>query len=92
MPSAPESRRPCFVLTVLRHALLELTAVFLPRAGRTLASRRDGWNELLAASFVTLAVAIPKLIAVAVWEVQVWPRLVAAASPPLSAHRGLPFR
>ena len=40
------------ILTVLPHALLELTAVFLPLAAWLIASRRDEWEELLAATFV----------------------------------------
>lgn len=69
------------VLTVLPHALLELTAVFLPLAAWTIASRRDEWDQLLAATVVTVLVAIPMLLASAVWEVQVWPYLLRAASP-----------
>lgn len=69
------------VLTVMPHALLELTAVFLPLAAWTIASRRDEWDQLLAATLVTVLVAIPMLIASAVWEVQVWPHLLRAASP-----------
>ncbi|HEX2358702.1 MAG TPA: hypothetical protein VHH72_02670 [Solirubrobacterales bacterium] len=69
------------VLTVLPHALLELTAVFLPLAAWTLAGRRDEWDQLLAATAVTVTVAIPMLIASAAWEVHVWPHLLRAASP-----------
>ena len=69
------------VLTVLPHALLELTAVFLPLAAWTIASRRDEWDQLLAATAVTVLVAIPMLLVSAVWEVQVWPILLRAASP-----------
>jgi uncharacterized membrane protein SpoIIM required for sporulation len=69
------------LLTVLPHALLELTAVFLPLAAWTIASRRDEWDQLLAATIVTVVVAIPMLVASAVWEVHVWPHLLRAASP-----------
>lgn len=69
------------VLTVLPHALLELTAVFLPLAAWTIASRRGEWDQLLAATAVTVLVAIPMLLASAVVEVQVWPHLLRAASP-----------
>ncbi len=69
------------VLTVLPHALLELTAVFLPLAAWTIASRRDEWDQLLAATVVTVAIAIPMLIASAAWEVHVWPYLLRSASP-----------
>jgi hypothetical protein len=69
------------VLTVLPHALLELTAVFLPLAAWTIASRRDEWDQLLAATVVTVTIAIPMLVVSAVWEVHVWPYLLRAASP-----------
>ncbi|MGZ5311203.1 MAG: stage II sporulation protein M [Solirubrobacterales bacterium] len=69
------------VLTVLPHALLELTAVFLPLAAWTIASRRDDWDQLLAATAVTVTVAIPMLIASAVWEVHVWPLILRGVSP-----------
>lgn len=69
------------VLTVLPHALLELTAVFLPLAAWTIASRRDEWDQLLAATVVTVTIAIPMLIASAVWEVHVWPSILRAVSP-----------
>ena len=69
------------VLTALPHALLELTAVFLPLAAWTLASRRDEWDQLLAATLVTVTMAIPMLLVSATWEVHVWPYLLQAASP-----------
>lgn len=69
------------VLTVLPHALLELTAVFLPLAAWLIASRRDEWNELLAATFVTVAIALPMLIVSALGELYLWPELLRAASP-----------
>jgi hypothetical protein len=67
--------------TALPHALLELTAVFLPLAAWTIASRRDEWDQLLAATFVTVGVAIPMLLVSATWETYVWPYLLRAASP-----------
>jgi hypothetical protein len=69
------------VLTALPHALLELTAVFLPLAAWTLASRREEWDQLLAATLVTVTMAIPMLLVSATWEVHVWPYLLQAASP-----------
>jgi Stage II sporulation protein M len=58
------------------HALPELTALFLPLAAWTLASRRGEWNQLLAATFVTTAVALPVLAASAIVEVYVSPHIV----------------
>lgn len=72
------------VLTVAPHALLELTAVFLPLAAWTIASRNDRWNELLAATLVTVAIAIPMLIVASAWENLVWPELLELASPVLA--------
>lgn len=69
------------VLTVLPHAVLELTAVFLPLAAWTIASRRGHWHDLLAATFATVAVAIPMLLLASTWESFVWPRLLELASP-----------
>jgi hypothetical protein len=69
------------ILTVLPHALLELTAIFLPLAAWLVASRRDEWEDLLAATFVTVAVAIPMLLAAATVELYVWPQLLIETSP-----------
>jgi hypothetical protein len=69
------------ILTALPHALLELTAVFLPLAAWTIASRRSEWDQLLAATLVTATMAIPMLLVSATWEVHVWPSLLQAASP-----------
>jgi hypothetical protein len=69
------------MLTVLPHALSELTAVFLPLAAWTIASRRGEWGDLLAATVATVAVAIPALVLAALWEVYVWPQFLEAVSP-----------
>jgi uncharacterized membrane protein SpoIIM required for sporulation len=71
------------VLTVAPHALAELTAVFLPLAAWTIASRRNEWGNLLAATFATVAVAVPMLVVAAAWETLVWPTLLRNASPVL---------
>jgi Stage II sporulation protein M len=72
---------PILVLTVLPHALIELTAVFLPLAAWTIASRRDEWDQLLAATVVTVTMAIPMLFVAAAWEVHVWPQILDSLSP-----------
>jgi hypothetical protein len=64
------------LLGLLPHALPELTALFLPLAAWTLASRRGEWRNLLAATFVTVAVAVPVLIAAAAVETWISPRLL----------------
>ncbi len=71
------------IVTVLPHALIELTAVFLPLAAWLIASRRDEWADLLAATFLTVAIALPMLLVSASIEVTLWPRLLEAASPVL---------
>lgn len=69
------------IATVLPHALPELTALFLPLAAWLIASRRSEWNQLLAATFITVLLAIPVLIAAATVEVYLWPRILDAVSP-----------
>jgi hypothetical protein len=69
------------ILSVLPHALLELTALFLPLAAWLIASRRGEWNQLLAATFITVALAIPTLLLAATIEVYVWPHILQALSP-----------
>jgi uncharacterized membrane protein YccC len=64
------------MLTLLPHALPELFALFLPLAAWMVASRRGDWHELLAATFVTVAIAIPILLAAAAIEVWGWPTLL----------------
>jgi uncharacterized membrane protein SpoIIM required for sporulation len=56
-------------------------ALFLPLAAWTIASRRGRWEELLAATFATSALAVPVLVVTANIEVFVWPHLMRAASP-----------
>lgn len=62
------------------HAVPELTALFLPLAAWTVASRRGRWNELLAATFVTVAIAVPVILAAAAIETWVTPQLLLALS------------
>lgn len=69
------------ILTVLPHAIAELTALFLPLAAWLIASRRGEWNQLLAATFITVALAIPTLVVAATIEVYFWPHALEAASP-----------
>lgn len=69
------------ILSVLPHALPELTALFLPLAAWLIASRRGEWSQLLAATFITVALAIPALLVAATIEVYVWPRILTAISP-----------
>ena len=69
------------ILSVLPHAIPELCALFLPLAAWLIASRRGEWNQLLAATFLTVALAIPVLLASATIEVYVWPSILEAVSP-----------
>jgi len=74
------------LLTLLPHALPELLSLFLPLAAWIVASRRDDWQDLLAATAVTVAIAVPVLLAAAAVEIWVSPLLLSAVStenPPL---------
>ena len=66
------------LVVLLPHALIELTALFLPLAAWIIASRRGDWDQLLAATFVTVAIALPMLVFAALVEVYVSPRLLMA--------------
>jgi hypothetical protein len=68
-----------FLLLLLPHAVPELTALFLPLAAWIIASRRGDWDQLLAATFVTVAVAIPTLLLSVSLEVFLFPRLIEAS-------------
>jgi hypothetical protein len=69
------------VLSVLPHAIPELVALFLPLAAWLIASRRGEWDQLLAATMITVLIAIPTLIASAAIEVYVWPHILEGLSP-----------
>jgi hypothetical protein len=64
------------LLSLLPHAVPELCALFLPLAAWLLAARREAWSELLAATFVTAAIAVPVLLTAAAVEVWVSPHLL----------------
>lgn len=70
------------LVSLLPHALPELVALFLPLAAWILASRRGEWERLLAATLVTVSLAIPALIAAALWEVYGAPHLLTAIFGP----------
>jgi hypothetical protein len=72
------------ILSALPQALIELTALFLPLAAWILASRKGEWNQLLAATFVTVAIAVPMLLVAALIEVFLWPQILISVSPILS--------
>jgi len=65
------------LLGLLPHALPELTALFLPLAAWIIASRRERWDQLLAAAIVTVAIAVPVLVFTATWEVYVAPHILS---------------
>ncbi len=70
--------RPSYLLlTLLPHALPELAAIFLPLAACLIATARGTTNELLAATFVTVAIGLPTLLATAAIEVYLTPLLLA---------------
>lgn len=67
-----------FIVLLLPHALLELTGLFLPLAAWLIASRRGDWHQLLAATFVTTAIALVMVVAAALIETYVTPDLIRA--------------
>lgn len=66
------------LLVLLPHAIPELTALFLPLAAWIIASRRGEWEQLLAATVVTVALALPVLLVCAFFEVYAAPHLFGA--------------
>ena len=68
------------LLALAPHALPELVALFLPLAAWMIASRRGAWQDLLAATFVTVAIAVPVLLAAAAIEIWVSPHVLATIS------------
>jgi hypothetical protein len=66
------------LIALVPHALPELMALFLPLAAWMIASRRDDWHVLLAATVVTVAVAVPVLLASAAVELWLSPQLLLA--------------
>jgi Stage II sporulation protein M len=77
------------LLGVLPHAIPELIALFLPLAAWIIASRRGEWEQLLAATFVTVAIAVPILVLAAFVEVYVSPHLFTALThihPPIVGY------
>lgn len=74
------------LVCVLPHAIPELVALFLPLAAWIIASRKGEWEQLLAATLVTVAVAVPVLVVAAFVEVYVSPHLFATLTgihPPI---------
>jgi hypothetical protein len=69
------------LMAYLPHALLELMAVFLPLAAWLIASRRGNWEELLAATFVTVGIAVPVLVVAASIEVYISPLVLGLVIP-----------
>jgi len=55
---APATLLICY----LPHAIPELIALYLPLAAWLMASRKGDWDQLLAATFVTVSIAVPMLI------------------------------
>ena len=84
-----EISHAALILSVLPHALLELTALFLPLAAWLIASRRGEWNQLLAATAVTVLIAVPAIVLAAAIEVFVWSHVLEALSPGLRNTLGV---
>lgn len=66
------------LLALSVHALPELVALFLPLAAWVVASQRDDWHKLLAATIVTTAISLPVLMISCLVEVYLTPHLILA--------------
>src|SRR6476469_3121839 len=66
------------LLALTPHAIPDLVALFLPLAAWLIASRKDNWHHLMAATFVTTAIAVPMLLASCVIELYVSPKILLA--------------
>ena len=64
------------LLALSIHAVPELTALFLPLAAWVVASRRGDWHKLLAATVVTVGLAVPVLFVSSLVEVYVTPDVI----------------
>jgi hypothetical protein len=64
------------LLLVTPHALPELTAIFLPLGAWLVLARRRAYAELLAASVLSTAVALPILVIAAITEQWITPLLI----------------
>jgi hypothetical protein len=74
------------LLALLPHAIPELIALFLPLAAWIIASRKEQWEQLLAATVVTVAIALPVLLVCAFAEVYAASHLFASLTgihPPI---------
>jgi hypothetical protein len=72
------------LICLLPHALPELTALFLPLAAWIIASRAGAWDELLAATFATTAIALPTLFTACLVEIFVSPIVIhTVIAPPV---------
>jgi hypothetical protein len=66
------------LLALAPHAIPELFALFLPLAAWIIASRAGAWQDLLAATFVTVSISVPILLAAAAMEIWGAPHLLHA--------------
>lgn len=68
------------LVLVAPHALLELTAMFLPLGAWFMLARRGDFNRLLAASIYATALALPLLAAASLVEEYVTPALIQSVA------------
>jgi len=66
------------LLAITPHAVPELVALFLPLAAWLVAARSQAWDQLLAATLVTTALALPVVVAAAFVETEVTPEILRA--------------
>lgn len=66
------------IASIAPHALIELTAVFLPLAAFIMLSRKDRSKQLLAATVACLTFSFPMLIVASLLEHYLWPEIFGA--------------
>jgi hypothetical protein len=64
------------LLALTPHAVPELMALFLPLAAWLIAARARAWDQLLAATIATTAIALPVVLAAAAVEAFVTPEIL----------------
>lgn len=68
------------IVLLLPHAIPELVGLFLPLAAWLIASRKGDWHQLLAATFVTTAIALPMVLGAAMIEIYFTPDLIRSVA------------
>jgi hypothetical protein len=71
-----QTTQPELLLGLMTHAVPELIALFLPLAAWLIGARDRAWDQLMAATLATTAIALPVLLLSGLCEVYVTPHLL----------------